>query len=763
VADEDKHETYFPIVAGLAFAPDAPPPSAWAEEDRADFWRSLLEDLPKTFQERLAASSGRLELGPMAASGTSAAAAEPTVSPSVALVPAGAPSPERRYLLDAPTRIDRGAAILQAHAGGLHLPRKWKDARRWEDLVQEEVERLRETFGDEAFRDLRKETKDPNAHGKLLDLKTTGEGETFLTLTKEAEDALLASIGHKGFRRKVRDADGAEREYLIKRFPVRGGAGYMEARLSWYGQAWPLVDEGREKAKQDLEALRESLRLQSLPFEDLDTKTQAQVDSRLRVMESIRDAREIMGAILYAFGARGENPLRVPAWNLRTLLECENDPHGFRRVRGCLRALQEVHFHLKVAGVPGISHEASGPFLGTVAYIPGGPGEHTDGDFVLHLSEAFVGCLKVFQNTAYRIQSPHKVLTYDWGRKLSREGRTSIGEEGGYLKGFSAVAPYFDRAKGFSANQSNLRRWIEENVTRRKDPKKKGSPLVRVSPTAQDAEEPRLYGRETCPLLPEGRLFHGALSHFKRGENGRTLAGTSTRPTKTSGAHTAGLLVEMGYSLPPGAASGKRQEIARKALQDMRAVVEEAFGGIVAGKHGDLWLTLKDAEKLPVDTLLKKVSWWLFLAEDWRDRFRQEVEAYHAERHARGETPYLVKVTKDRNLVDKAEASRGLPEEAVGLDGEPLRVRLYITRRDKKLSQAAVGALFGVSQATINYWETGPEPGEDGEVRGKAIPADVAPLLLRWVESGTPPTEDELAALATRRTVRPGTKKETPS
>jgi hypothetical protein len=784
VVDEDKREAYFPIVVGLVFAPvgavpdekldeveTAVDPSSWSEEEKAALWKMLIEDIPSDLLkkgETAAATVGvegqesAAEVGRVAVTAEERTFIVPPENRTVMvppenrvfLVPAGPPAPERRYLLDAPTRMDRKAAAVLAHVGGVNLPRKWKSVKKWEDLVQEEVERLQDTFGDEAF-------------GELLEKRTSPKGETIIRLTTKAQDALLESRGYQGFRRIVRDVDGVNREYIIKRF--RSGDGYTEVLLTWYGQAWPLVDEGREKAKQDLERLREEASM-GLLFEELDEKVQKEIDSRLRLMESIRDAREVMAAILHKFGAVGENPLRVSSWELRTLLECEKDPHGFRRVLGCLRALQEVRFRFRVAGVLGMSQDTFGSFLGTITYIPRGgepqsweailesKGGHREGDFLLSIADEFVGCLKVFQNPLPTIKNLRRLLTtYDWGHKLSREEKKALGA--GYIKGISSVVPYFDRAKGFTETQSRLRAWIEDNLTRKKHGARPGHRTVQVK-AGPEAEEPRTYGRDFCPLLPAERLFHGALGHFpgKTAERGRRLFGTPTTPTKTSGGHTAGLLSEMGYTLPPGAAGAKRAEIAQKALQDLRAVVEEAFGGVVAGRHGEHWVSLTDAEKLPVDTLLKKVSWYLFLAQDWRERIPQAVEDYYAERHARGETPYKVKVTKDRALTEREGVESGLPT-AVGLAWESLNVRLYIARKERKLSQAAVGILFGVSQKTVDYWEKGPERGEDGKVRGKPIPADVAPLILRWVEEGTPPTADELATLAVRRKVRPGTRK----
>ena len=183
------------------------------------------------------------------------------------------------------------------------------------------------------------------------------------------------------------------------------------------------------------------------------------------------------------------------------------------------------------------------------------------------------------------------------------------------------------------------------------------------------------------------------------------------------------------------------------------------MGGVVAGRRGDVWLSLHDAERLHVDSLLKAVVWCLFLADDWREHIPETVERYQKERHAKGEVDYLVKVTNSRDLVEKTETSRGTPDVKVGLDNEPLWVRLYVARKDRKLSQAAVGKLFGVSQQIVAGWETGTEPGEGGSTKGKTIPADVAPLLCRWIATGQPPTPGELASLAKRRRNRPGIKK----
>jgi DNA-binding transcriptional regulator YiaG len=747
--NEDKKEVFYPVTVGLVFVPSNVSlttvaireddftgeleayahnffpevnPSTWPEEDRKRLWEILLEELPQKVQESFDKDAAEEEVE--------------------GLVPAAAvaPSPERRHLLNGTTRISKSAALVKSSMRRLRLPRKMADVKPWGELVEERIKRIREDYKDEAFRDLRRETGDPNVHGPLLERRWKNGAEV-VELTREAREELLAEVGPKGYRDRVQDPDGLFREYVIKRFPVRGGAGYIEARLSWYGTTWPLVEEGRKQKKEEWELVRRSL--PSLPFEGLQTKEREVVNSYLRTWESIRDAYEVMDLILHRFGHLGENPVRLHVWELKSILKCESDSHRFRRIRGAIRALQELRFSLKVTREKGLPQEIEGPFIkGSATLTQKGKGAHTDGYFELEISEPFVGCLRVFRVDGSRIRDPRRI--YDWGKILSKEEKKELRKSEGYVKR-SALAPFLDLAEGLTDQQKNLHFWINENITLKKDPTRKKGPHVRIRSAAKDADEPRLYGRETCPLLPEGQLFHGALGHYQpRPEQGRRLFGTPTRGSEKSGGHAPGLLLEMGYQLPAGAAAAKRKDIVKKALQDLHVVVEQIFEGIVAGKRGDHWLTLKEAEDLPPVEILKSISWFIFLPTTWHDKIPAKINAYFKKRHESGETPYQVTVTEDRRLVD-AEIS----EEAVGLENEPPWIRLYTTRNERKLTQAAVGDLFGVSQQIVAGWEKGPE-------KGKAIPEDVVPLLLRWIENGPAPTEEEMAVLKARRAVRPG-------
>jgi hypothetical protein len=51
----------------------------------------------------------------------------------------------------------------------------------------------------------------------------------------------------------------------------------------------------------------------------------------------------------------------------------------------------------------------------------------------------------------------------------------------------------------------------------------------------------------------------------------------------------------------------------------------------------------------------------------------------------------------------------------------------------------------------VAKWETGATPDESGRVRGKAISSELRPLVQRWIETGEPPSAEELAGLRSRR------------
>lgn len=756
VVDERARHAYYPVVAGLSLWPHGEMPddieqllwkspdpvlvAAWTPEQRKAHWEKVFAALA-AIEEPLHA---RDEVDVDSNNGDDST---PPALPTPEVI---AVTERERYLLEGPTRMDKRAATLVAYAHGLNLPRKWTAIRPWHQLVEKEIERLQKELGSEAFKSSTARGKKARSAGLIRRVRPNGE--QVIELSEEAANALAERESLRGFRRLVRDEDGVQREYLIKH--LRTPEGRLEIRLSWYGMAWPLVGDALDYQQNSLRALESRTPLgQPSLFEELEERRRSELNGMLRQMESIRDARLVMDLILRTFGRDGQNPLHIPAWQLRALLECESDDHGFTRVEGCLRALQEVRFHVKAdRNGPGGKAESFGPFIGDVKYIARGHGKHTDGDYYLQVSPGAIGCLQVFSTGQYKAANTERVLTYDWNKSLTQENRENLS---GYSRGFLTLAPYYDRAKGFSPTQSNLLRWIERELTLNKDAARKSHNIKRASKGDANAEEPRLYGHDFCPLLPRGLHYYGALGHFARNpETGRKLQSSERAG---GAAPNESLLTVMGQILPPRRARVQRHDVLAQALQDLQAVVEEALGGYAvawlapSGSGKGRWLSLQDAAGIPEKELLN-ATWFLFIAPDFRDRLAQDLEKYHAQRHADGKIPYPIRVTHDRQEAHKGHL-QAAGEHFDGQDGsEPVRVRLKNHRTAQKLSQAKVGQLFGVSQKTIDYWEKGPLADEQGIVRGKPIPQEMLPFVLRWIETNVPPTEAELANRKTRRT-----------
>lgn len=759
VIDEVEQRAYYPVIAGLSLWPQgkvpkkisellwksapADPVAGWTTKQKEAQWEKIfaaLFDVESLFRSEPESSSRQRGRG----EGDSDYPSTPLPTPKVITL-----TQQQRYLLEGPTRMDKRAATLVAYTHGLNLPRRWSTVRPWHQLEALEIERLQKELGEAAFKaQEEEEKKTKRKRGALLLRRTRPSGEVVVELSEEAARELGERESLRGFRRLIRDEDGVQREYLIKR--IRTPKGFLEIRLSWYGMVWPFVEDAVEYRETSLQALNTQPMLgQPSLFEELEERRRADLNGQLRQMEAIRDARLVMDLILRTFGRNGENPLHVPAWQLRSLLECENENDGFRRVEGCLRALQEVRFsmHSESKGL-GATVESFGPFIGDVKYIGRGRGRPTDGDYYLQISPGAIGCLQVFSTGQYKASNAERVMTYDWNRTLTREQRQELS---GYDRGFLTLAPYYDRAKGFTPTQSNLLRFIERELTLNKDSARKSHRIKRAEKKDKNANEPRLYGHDFCPLLPRALHFYGALGHFTRNpETGRKLQSSRSQTSES-------LLSVMGQVLPSKRARIQRQKVLTQVLQDMKAVVEEALGGHAIAwkpeegkKRKGSWLTLKDAADLTEEELLQ-VSWFLFIAPDFRARLATDLEKYHAERYADGKTPYPIQVTHDQEKAKKSYLQvAGEHYESVE-DTVPLRVRLKEHRTANKLSQARVGELFGVSQKTIGYWEKGPLPDKTGKVRGKPIPREMIPYVIRWIDTGQAPTPQELAARTTRR------------
>jgi len=721
VLDMKNEKAYFPIIAAYQFIKGTP--LGWTKEDRDTFWNEFIKSMEgiqrmyllilhsQDFGEEIKASSPPL------------------------------PPPEKTFPIPfEETRIDKQVNDLIRHTHKIRLPRKWSQIPSWEKLEKQEIERIIEEEGEEAFEDLRNKNGDPNARGPLLRRGTRG-GKGVILLTSESEKLLKIKHGlGKGFRH-VDKRDG--KEYLTRLFQV--GEGYLEIGFSWYGLAGPLVDEWRKKLEEDLEKEKERTPL----FDRLDTPEKAQVDRLLSQARALKDGRELMEVIIGQVGPQGGNVVTIEAQSLRVLLEIENDPNWKSRVDSVLTALRSCEFKYKSFDMRTRKRNGEGSLLGEWDYEAAGPGSHGDGKYILDVQQGFIGCLRIFETGKRKLPSGISTSIYDFGRKLSKDEKANMGS---YVK-FNNGRPYYDKAQGLTPEQKNLHAFLEREITLKRDPIPRKSsyhrknPSQKIKPGNTGAEEPRLYNRDFCPLLPEGRYYQAALGHFRRNpESGRTLYGTRTRATETGGAHSEGLIAELGYFLPSGAAVNKRINILRRSLEDFKAVVEEYLGGVIAArdKAGN-WLTLEEASKLKTSIMGKELKWSFFLPETWKKDREKKWEKRQRERAERGETPYAWKVSQS----EEAE------EPKVGLKNTPLFWRLHAVRIEREKSQAEVGKIFGVSQRAVSSWEKGTEPDEEGRVPGKPIPRELEPLILRWIETGEEPEEEELASRKTRRTGLP--------
>lgn len=58
-----------------------------------------------------------------------------------------------------------------------------------------------------------------------------------------------------------------------------------------------------------------------------------------------------------------------------------------------------------------------GSFLAEWWYVGAGPGDHAAGDYFLHVTPGFLGCLQVFESGRRKLSSGREITAYDFGRK----------------------------------------------------------------------------------------------------------------------------------------------------------------------------------------------------------------------------------------------------------------------------------------------------------------------------------------------------------
>lgn len=721
--DLQSRQIFYPTLVGIRPAEEEATP--WPPSPPAIFWQQLQEEIQRLILAIYRGDVGEIErlTGSSAPRWRHFQAVPGLVAPRSLIRPpfyvAFGPAPQS----------DLARQIVNA-AYPIQLPSQWSSLTHWEQIRRAEAERILRTEGE----------GDPR-------LRTVSRNdETSFDLTPDAERELKLKSSLRG---GYIDADEFGREYLVRAFEV--GSGSLEIGLSWHGLAGPFIHDWLEQSKARSKDERERLR-----FEELGEETQRKIDARMSQIRIWENGRRVMEMILGQIGRQRRNPIEIPAEAFRVLLwpslaRSRAWPRNWKRdVEGILEGLRAVTFRYQAHRTRDIKGRGMGSFIGEWSYVPRGKGKHGSGVYIIDVQRGFLGCLYVFISGRSRLRSGHEAFVFDFEKDLTPEERRALGwvygsEPVDTYTLADASRPFVTAALEFTPQQENLLRWMDQEMTRRHDPARSGYTARRVISTHPQARSLREYGPDFCPLLPPGTLFAGALGHFSRSpESGFTLYG-SRRQRRQKG---QGLLALIGYRLPRGRAHARRREIVGRVLEDLKVVVEDHLDGVVVGRLNGRWLRLEAFTTLPLRDLLHELRIHLFVPVDYNHRLIEKweratgygavIDAHEAERH------YWRSPTGTPTMAD----GRAAADAAVD---RPLNDRLYETMKRRGLKQKELAALFDVSSASISYWLRGPEPDEQGRVRGRPVPEEVVPLVVRWIEQNVPPTREELDALRSRR------------
>jgi len=709
----EEHEAgeVFPVVVGLVFLEGDP--RDWSEEELVSFW----EKLDQAFAEEETTKGAKAREGARESDSANYRTQAPRPGRPLPWPPGGAV-------------FDPKSAWIARGLGKIRLPaRRWSSIPRLEELKREEVRRIQDEEGDRAFEDLKRTTGDKNARGALLKRRFSKDGEV-VSLTSAAERQLKERAGLATGYRAVDVKTG--KEFLYR--TARVGGGFYEIGLSWEGMAGPLVEDWRQKARQEAaEAQR-----QGVLFDDLDRETRERIDRQLSRLQLFEPAQELMELLRAACGHYGTNRVRIPAAVCRHILDLEKDKDWKAKLEACLSTLLHLSYRYE-SHQTGKKEKGEGNFIGEWKYYGAGAGGlHGRGDYEVLIMPPFLGCLDVFTKGKTKLSSGLELVQYDFQKKLTKDEKEAQGwrtskrdtrarntSRGIYTRA-PAWRPLFNKAANFTPEQRTLVDFLERNFTRNKHASKtKGR---RSKSTDANSADFRVYTSKDFPALPDGRGFYGALGQFERNpETGWRLSAIAKNLRRT---------------LPRGAG---REAALRELLEDFRTVVVEWWKGrVLIRTAAGTWLDLEDAAQLPADDLGNKTLFFPFAPDNVHQLEADQFAKIQRARHARGETREAWEVPKDMDEYQRARLEeRG---ESLGPDGLPLRMRLRITRKKRGLPLQYVADFLGVSKPLVSMWERGTDPNEEGKVRGKPIPDWAVPLLTRWIETGEEPQENELRA-----------------
>lgn len=652
------------------------------------------------------------------------------------------------------------ALVQKAHK--LRFPRTLKKIQQWPDIQADEIADLKGSLsGDlDAYSD-----DDLEAIGlKRRPQRGTKREDWPLSLTSKHEKKLRFECGQHpdGFL----DLDRNKRAAIYK--TGRDSRGQkIEMWLSWDGSGAPFLTGDLKRIIGDLQdklAAHENADQLSL-FHHMPDEAKQQLEQKLDRLNLYNRGRRLMEVLLGAVSRGHRNPVTIPASAFRDLfwnLADKPPPKNWKRdveevLSGCM-ALSAIW---KAIGKGSYGQTS---FIGDWEYVPAGPGRHGDGAYLINVQAPFIGCLSLFEAGRSEISRSRKTIEprplldnvshYDFSTKLGKDDRKKLN----YIR-FDAGRPFYDQAAGLTAEQANLHRWIEENITLNHDTARRKEMQVRRN--ASGADSPRLYDSSWCPSLPEGHQFVGALGHFSRSpEAGRTLGGTASR----SG-HADGLIAVAEYQQKPGRAHNQREEVVRRILEDLKAVAVEYLGGHLFGKlnagertddgNGVQWLRLDELATLDSDTLSKKVKMHIFLPADWKDRRVAHFEAKSGrkvtESQQQAEAAYQAQLAGQATPAPMATPTKPEDDGTTILPGAPVQNRLYGAMKIRGLKNVDVARIFHVDKATVGRWIYGMKDGQDDPTKARRIPGDLAALMHRWVDANQEPTLEELESLESRK------------
>ena len=389
---------------------------------------------------------------------------------------------------------------------------------------------------------------------------------------------------------------------------------------------------------------------------------------------AVEDGRVLFELLVKKWGCnRAQRVVPLPRWEAAALLDiADDDPEGLQRITNALSALRGIEFR-------SINYDANGNTRGggEGAVVSGfwwsarrnldgrgagNPGADPDTTIAVELTEMGMGMVRAFFTGDTKPDSAKRA----------------------YFK-TNTLSPFTRRAAGWTDHQDALAEFIRHNITTNADHAAPGREGVVVP----NDRSPRVYGRDFCPLLPEGG-WAAALGHFT------TNAESGWRLDSKGG---KGLLATMRRPVPRTAGEVRVATVVAAAFADITAVIE-VMGGVAYGRDRGRWLPLEEVARLSGRRPLE-VPMFVFVPPDYARREAAVVEAHHRRRVERGETATLVTVTED------AEVYRAQLRATDKTEAETMRAEVRAARRARKVSQDALAKMLGVSQRQLSRWETG--------------------------------------------------------